>query len=247
MTVGPTTLRPESQAGLRWERAAKPGVVFALRSDSGLHAELDARDRRIATASFFGADGTVRRKWHFTNESGFFGGSVKIVPDGGGAAVEAAVGTFGGADLTLPDGRVVSWENADSGEHRHWVPAEGERTSILQLETKPIQSRPCAVTIMDAAHPHLALLIVTGWYLAYIEAVAKGPNTLLGVGAAALTAASAAGMATAAVELATTQAADTARKDQTSTASDVVDTALDVADAAAVAGDVVSGLFSLFE
>lgn len=248
MTVRPTTLRPDGQAELRWERAPKPGVVFALRSDSGLHAELDARDKRTATASFFGADGAVRRKWHFTNDAGFFGGSVKIVPDGGGAAVEAAVGTFGGADLALPDGKVVSWENADSGEHRHWIPAEGERTSILQLETRPIQTRPCAVTIMDSTHPHLALLIVTGWYLAYIEAMAKGPKTLLGVGTAALTAASAAGMAATAVEIAATQAAaDAARKEDSPGAADAAGTALDAVDTVAVASDIVSGLFSLFE
>jgi len=248
MTARSTTLHPGNQAGLRWERAPKPGVVFALRSDSGLHVEFDARDGRTAKASVFGSDGAVRRSWHFTNNTGFFGGSVEIQPQGGGAAMKASVGTFGGADLTLPGGKVVSWENADSGEHRHWVSAEGERKSILQLETKPIQTRPCALTIMDPGHPHLALLIVTGWYLAYIEAMAKGPETLLGVGAAALTAAAAAAMAAAAIVPAASQvAADPAKKDESPATDDAAGTVLDAADTAAAAADIVSGLFSLFE
>ncbi len=248
MTTSPTTLGPDKQAVLRWVRAPKPGVVFALQSDAGLHAELDMRDEKTAKASFFGADGAVKRSWRFSKDTGFFGGTVKIRPDGGGAALEALVGTFGGADLTLPGGKVVSWENADSGKHRHWIPAEGEQISILQLETEPIQTRPCALTIMDTGHPHLALLIVTGWYLAYIEAMAKGPKTLLGVGTAALTATAAVALAAAVVEPAAVQAAaDSARKEQSSTASDVVETVVDVADAAGVAVDIVGGLFSLFE
>jgi hypothetical protein len=243
MSVLATTIRPENQARLRWERAPKPGVVFALRSAAGLHAELDVRDEKTASASFFGAGGAVKRRWRFTKDTGFFGGDVKISSEDGGAALKATVGTFGGADLTLPDGRVVSWENADSGEHRHWVPAEGDRISILQLETKPIQTRPCALTIMDSGHPHLALLIVTGWYLAYIEAMARGPETLLGVGVAALTATA---MAAAVVEPAAAQVvAATARKDESTT--DAAGTVLDAAGTVLDAADIVSGLFSLFE